>query len=61
MTNPARIAYSAVALACCLNAFDGAIAAAPDVDLPARTILYRAQGLHFDDGTGHNFLWFGVR
>ena len=61
MTKPARIAYSAVALACYLAAFDCAIAADPDANLPARKISYGKQGLQFDDGTGNNFLWFGVR
>ena len=61
MTKPARIAYSAVALGCCLAAFDCVIAAESDADLSDAKISYGKQGLQFDDGTGNNFLWFGVR
>ena len=61
MTKPARTAQSAVALACCLAALDCAIATNADEGLPPGKISYGKQGLQFDDGSGDNFLWFGVR
>jgi len=59
VTKIVRKAY--LALACCLVVCDGAIAADSTEEQPASKFSYGKQGLQFDDGTGNNFLWFGVR
>lgn len=55
------LASASVALACCLAAVDCAIADDAAEESPASKFSYGKQGLQFDDGTGNNFLWFGVR
>lgn len=50
------------ALACCLGVVDGsAFADEHGQDNSDSKFSYGKQGLQFDDGTGNNFLWFGVR
>ena len=36
-------------------------AAVPEEGTPSSRFSYGKQGLQYDDGTGNNFLWFGVR
>jgi hypothetical protein len=36
-------------------------AAEPEEGTPSSRFSYGKQGLQYDDGTGNNFLWFGVR
>lgn len=48
-------------LVCCLAGSDYSIAE-EQADRPSENkFSYGKQGLQFDDGTGNNFLWFGVR
>lgn len=68
MTKIVRRSYSGIslasaylALACCLVVSDSSNAGESTEELPAGKFSYGKQGLQFDDGTGNNFLWFGVR
>jgi phosphate-selective porin len=50
------------ALACCLSAGRvSAIAAEAGPDSSDSKFSYGKKGLQYDDGSGNNFLWFGVR
>jgi len=55
------LAGAYIALACILAASNCAIAAESTEGPSASLFSYGKQGLQFDDGTGDNFLWFGVR
>jgi hypothetical protein len=54
-----RKAY--IALACCVVFNNGAFASDSPEETTSNRFSYGDQGLQFDDGTGNNFLWFGVR
>jgi phosphate-selective porin len=65
MRTSARSAFllgsGCLAVFCCIVAPDRANAGDPESGPKVERFSYGKQGLQFDDGTGDNFLWFGVR
>ena len=55
------LAHTLLALVCILAGTNCVAAEESTEELPASKFSYGKQGLQFDDGTGNNFLWFGVR
>ena len=57
----ACLAFATLALLCILTASNCIAAEESEEEPPASKFSYGKQGWQFDDGTGNNFLWFGVR
>ena len=55
------LAGACLALVCVLARANCAVAEESAEEPRASKFSYGKQGLQFDDGTGNNFLWFGVR
>jgi len=54
-------ANTCVVFTCFLVFFSSAVADEPTDERQGGKFSYGQKGLQFDDGTGNNFLWFGVR
>lgn len=61
MRPPNSCAGACIELACLVAAGAAAHADEPTEETGTGKFSYGKKGVEFDDGTGNNFLWFGVR